>query len=132
MSSMEVDASDFDKLGDDLRQAAQKIVPEARRVVEKGALNVKKQIQESFRGSSFEGAVVRNVRYKVENTEDGIEGSIAPFLEQEGYGSLVGIALYGSSKGGGGTVVDPLLALEAEAPRFEKALLDVVGLVLHE
>ncbi|WGM21861.1 hypothetical protein QEH68_06720 [Paenarthrobacter sp. OM7] len=128
---MTVDASDFDKLGEEFLEAAKKIVPETRKVVEKGSLNVKKEIQENFRGSSFEGAV-RNIRYKVKDVPDGIEGSIAPYLEQEGFGSLVGIALYGSSKGGGGTVVDPIHALEAEAPRFEKALLEVAGLVLNE
>ena len=131
MTGMDIDASDFDKLGEEFIEAAKKIIPEARKVVEKGSLNIKKQIQENFRGSSFEGAV-RNIRYKVKDAEGGIEGSIAPYLEQEGFGSLVGIALYGSSKGGGGTVVDPLHALEAEAPRFEKALLDVAGLVLDE
>ncbi|WP_314325442.1 hypothetical protein [Paenarthrobacter ilicis] len=131
MAGMEIDGSELNDLGDSFAQAASRIIPETRKVVEKGSLNVKKDIQASFRGSSFEGAV-RNIRYRVENTEDGIEGSIAPYLEQEGYGSLVGIALYGSSRGGGGTVVDPLVALQAEAPRFEKALSDVVGLVLDE
>lgn len=131
MAGMDVDASELKRLGQEFIEAAQKIIPEARKVVDKGSLNIKKQIQADFRASKhFRG--VRDVRYRVKSTGDTIEGSIAPHLDQEGFGSLVGIAIHGGSKGGGGTVADPLLALEAEAPKFEEALLNVAGLVLGE
>ncbi|WP_422758286.1 hypothetical protein [Paenarthrobacter sp. C1] len=131
MAGMNVDASDLKALGQEFLEAAEQIIPEVRKVVEKGSLNIKKDIQESFRGSSFEGAV-RDIRYRVKSSGDTIEGSIAPYLDHEGFGSLVGVALYGGSRGGGGTVVDPLHALQAEAPRFEEAILNVAGLVLRE
>lgn len=131
MAGMDVDAAELKRLGQEFIEAGKKIIPEARKVVEKGSLNVKKQIQADFRGSKhFKG--VRDVRYRVKSTGDTIEGAIAPHLDQEGFGSLVGIAIHGGSKGGGGTVPDPILALEAEAPNFEEALLNVAGLVLGE
>ena len=45
-------------------------------------------------------------------------------------GSIANIAYFGGANGGGGTVPDPRGALEAEAPRFEKALTDLVGEIL--
>jgi hypothetical protein len=120
-----------------MRAASDKLMPEIGQVVSKGAVNVKNQIRKDFQGSrhfgsSKPGGIVANVRYNRKILSNSAEAEIAPFVDQEGFGSLVGIALHGGSRGGGGTVPDPLIALLAEAPGFEQALLNLAGTVLDE
>jgi hypothetical protein len=134
---MSIDASGFDELARDMRAAPNSLMPEVGKVVSKGGLNIKQQIQKDFRGSrhfgsSKPGAVAANVRYNRKVLANSAEAEIAPFVDQEGFGSLVGIAVHGGSRGGGGTVPDPLIALLAEAPGFEQALLNLAGTVLDE
>jgi hypothetical protein len=130
---MSIEASGFDELASDMRASANSLMPEVGKVVSKGALNIKQQIQKDFRGSRhFGSAIVPNVRYNRKLLANSAEAEIAPFVDQEGFGSLVGIAVHGASRGGGGTVPDPLNALLAEAPGFEQALLNLAGTVLDE
>lgn len=134
---MTIDSSGFEELAADMQAAPDDLMPEVGKVVSKGALNIKKHIQKDFRGSRHfgsgkPGAIVANVRYNRKVHVSSAEAEIAPFVDQEGFGSLVGIALHGGSRGGGGTVADPLNALLAEAPGFERALLDLAGTVLDE
>lgn len=134
---MIIDSSGFDELAADIAAAPDGLMPEVAKVVSKGALNIKQQIRNDFKGSrhfgSFKpGAIVANVRYNRKVLASSAEAEIAPFVDQEGFGSLVGIAVHGGSRGGGGTVADPLIALLAESPGFEKALLDLAGAVLDE
>ena len=42
-------------------------------------------------------------------------------------GDLAHIAYFGGSPAGGGTVRDPQAVLDEEAPRLEKALIDLLG-----
>lgn len=134
---MIIDSSGFDELAADISAAPDVLMPEVAKVVSKGALNIKQQIRNDFKSSrhfgSFKpGAIVANVRYNRKVMASSAEAEIAPFVDQEGFGSLVGIAVHGGSRGGGGTVADPLIALLAESPGFEKALLDLAGAVLDE
>ena len=50
--------------------------------------------------------------------------------EKRGAGNLGVIAYFGGVNGGGGTLADPMEALEAESPRFIRALEDLAGDVL--
>lgn len=128
---MIIDASDFNALGDDLRSAAEHLHSGVGGVVSKGALNIKRQIQKDFRGDkSFEG--VTDIRYNRKVSPNSVEADIGPYVDSEGFGSLVGIAIHGGSRGGGGTVPDPLLALRAEEPKFVEALLGLTGGVLND
>ncbi|WP_426302769.1 hypothetical protein [Arthrobacter sp. R-11] len=128
-------AEGLEELAVTLQGAAAKIIPEVRKVVSKGSLNVKRQIQKDFDASDHfggrkPGGVAANVSYNLTGAGDGIESEIGPFVDSEGFGSLVGIALHGGSRGGGGTVADPLMALKTEEPRFIAALTDLAGKVL--
>ena len=121
--------SDFEKLAREFAEAGDGLIKEIGASVSKGALNVKKQIQADFRGSKhFKG--VQNIRYNRKQTADSIEAEIGPYVDQEGFGSLVGVAIYGGSRGGGGTVPDPLVALQAEEPNFLKATDDILAKLL--
>ncbi|UYL88299.1 hypothetical protein SEA_EVEPICKLES_12 [Arthrobacter phage EvePickles] len=130
---MIIDTSGLDDLAGDIRAAPDALMGEVGKVVSKGALNIKQQIQRDFRGSRhFSNAIVANVRYNRKVLASSAEAEIAPYVDQEGFGSLVGIAVHGASRGGGGTVPDPIHALLAEAPGFEQALLNLAGTVLDE
>lgn len=128
---MIIDSSGFDELAEELAAAAREILPEVNKVVSRGALNIKRQIQADFRGSEhFKG--VRDIRYNRKVAGGDVEAEIGPYVDSEGFGSLVGIAINGGSRGGGGSVPDPLIALQAEEPRFLQALEDVVGAVIDD
>lgn len=125
---MSMEASGLEQIGESFKSAPDELLKSIGQVVSKGALNIKKQIQADFRASSFRG--VRDVRYDRIVKANSVEAEIAPYLDNEGFGSLVGIAIHGASRGGGGTVADPLVALQEEAPRFEEAISKLPGVIL--
>lgn len=113
------------------QMASSNVVPAVRQVVSKGSLQIKNQIQRDFAASKhFRG--VRKISYDLSTSGDVVESVIGPHVENEGFGSLVGIAIHGGSRGGGGTVPDPLIALRAEEPALLEAMGDVAGKVLDE
>jgi hypothetical protein len=134
---MIIDGSGFEKLAGDIQTEADSFHGEVGKVVSKGALNIKQQIKKDFRASrhfssSKPGNIASQVSYNRKVLANSVEAEIAPFVDQEGFGSLVGIAIHGGSRGGGGTVPDPIVALKAEEPQFLEALLDLAGAVLDE
>lgn len=129
---MSFDASEFRDLAYDLGEVPAKLIGKVTPVVSKGALNIKQQIQRDFRRSTHFAGTNPNVSYTVEGESGGITAEIAPFLEDEGFGDLVGIAIHGASRGGGGTVPDPIVALRAEEPRFVENIAQLTGYVFDE
>jgi hypothetical protein len=118
----------------DLRAAGSGIAPKVTPVVHRGANNIKRQMRAEMQASrSFKG-VARAIDYSMSNrsfTASGagvIEAEIGPRTGKPG--SLANIAYFGGARGGG-TVPDPKGALDAELPRFEKALADVVDELLR-
>lgn len=127
--------SDFDKIAAEFAKAGDGIIKEVGASVSKGALNVKKQIIKDFKSSRhFKGGKSinwnRDVSYNLTRTADSIEAEIGPYADNEGFGTLVGIAIHGGSRGGGGTVPDPLVALQAEEPLFLQATDDILAKLL--
>ena len=121
------DFSDVERFASDV--SAVDVVSKVRPVVSKGSLLIKNQIKRDFASSKhFKG--VRDVSYDLTTSGDVIESVIGPHVESEGFGSLVGIAIHGGARGGGGTVADPLVALQAEEPALLSALEDVVEGIL--
>ena len=113
--------------------ASVNVLPKVRQVVSKGSLQIKNQVKRDFASSShFDGQDVSNVSYDLSTSGDVVESVIGPHVENEGFGSLVGIAIHGGSRGGGGTVADPLAALRAEEPILLSALGDVLEGILNE
>lgn len=123
------DFSDVDRLASDVGSV--NVLPEVRQVVSKGSLLIKNQIKKDFASSThFKG--VRDVSYDLSTSGDVVESAIGPHVESEGFGSLVGIAIHGASRGGGGTVADPLVALRAEESALLSALEDVMEAILDD
>jgi hypothetical protein len=117
---MSADTSDLDGLMRDLRKIPADMVPKLKGVVSKSALNTKKIMQSDARKSRHFNQLSRAISYDLNVFEFGgdgvIEGEVGP--TPGGAGSLAGLAYYGSSKPGGGTVRNPEDAMLEEAPNF--------------
>ena len=126
MGGVSVDASDARRFAADLTAATQRVVDQAPKVVERGALNIKTRMVGAMRSSvHFKGAA-RSISYDMR--DGGFEAEIGPVTGPGGVpGDLAHLAYFGGANGGGGTVEDPQAALDAEVPRFERALLDLIG-----
>ncbi|SDW33036.1 hypothetical protein SAMN04487912_102352 [Arthrobacter sp. cf158] len=124
---MSADTSEFDSIGKELLQIPAKMIPKLEAVVARSALNTKKIMQtdvrksEHFRGKKRPG-LDASIDYTIEKHEFGgdavIEAEIGPNPERNPGAALAGIAYYGSSRPGGGTVRDPEEAMLEEAPNF--------------
>lgn len=117
---MSADAADLDGLVRDLRKIPALMVPKLRGVVAKSALNTKKLMQSDARQSRHFKQLARAISYDLKVHEFGgdgvIEAEIGP--TPGGAGSLAGIAYFGTSRPGGGTVRNPEDAMLEEAPNF--------------
>lgn len=100
---------------------------ETRAVVERGANNIKRQLREEMGRSRHFGKIADAINYDVREVGGFgggfVEAEIGPGLHRR-VARLENIAYFGTSRGGG-TVPDPLGALLAEMPGFEKAVADL-------
>lgn len=144
---MDIDSKELRQLSQDLGRVSNKILPEVEKVVFKGAMNIKKGMQERLRDSTWFAPLARSVDFDMDVTPNGVEAEIGPKSGRGEAGNLANVAYFGSSVGvyrggpkwsqevgrgpgkGGGTV-DFMRPLEEEAPRFEKAIGDVLKNVL--
>jgi len=114
------DASELDGLAKAFRDIPALMVPKLRGVVAKSALNTKKLMQADARRSKHFKQLAPAISYDLKVHSFGgdgvIEAEIGP--TPGGSGSLAGIAYYGTSKPGGGTVRNPEDAMLEEAPNF--------------
>lgn len=103
-------------------------------VVERGANNIKREITRNFEDSThFKRPIAHTVHYKLRQGAAGdgraaVEAEIGPMSRSEGSSdgsALAHFAIHGSPRGGGGTVADPVVALDNEAPNFEKYLTEL-------
>lgn len=129
------DASDFSevrRLARDLDRAATGIAPQLKGVVKRGAQNVKTQLNKEMRASRHFKGTAPAISYDVKAETDAVEAEIGPRKGEPG--SLANIAYFGGSGWGntqsGGSVPDPLLALQAEQPNFERYIDDILRGVL--
>lgn len=131
--SLAMDTTEMRALAVDLAAAGSGIAGAVRPIVHKGAMNIKKQMRAEMSASgSFKG-LASSIDYSMHGGMvfgvGIIEAEIGPRSGPGNAGALANIAYFGNDKGGG-TVPDPVKALEAEMPRFEKALLDAIGKLL--
>jgi hypothetical protein len=124
------DASELEALAADLNKSAAAVATELRAVMSKAGVNIKKQMREEMRGSEhFKGAAHR-ISYDITTpAADTLLLEVGPTHGAGDPGSLANIAYFGTSRGGG-TVPDPMGALEAEAARTVAWLEKLVGGVL--
>ena len=124
MASIKITASDggdLERLAKDLVRATERITPETRQVVQRGALNIKKGWQASWAGHPTYKMLPAAITYETRTLGMAIVGEIGPDKARP-QGALGNIIEVGTSKNapnpGGGP------ALRDEAPRFERALAD--------
>ena len=124
---MSADASELDGLARAFRAIPALMVPKLRGVVAKSALNTKKLMQADvkksthFRGKKKPGldaSIDYDLKVHVFGGDGVIEAEIGPNPERNPAAGLAGIAYYGTSKPGGGTVRNPEDAMLEEAPNF--------------
>lgn len=133
MSSL--DDNEIRKLSEYLGLVPNGLIPKVRGVVKKGALNVKTAMQKDMRASPHFKRAAQSIDFTETSDyrafgETAYGAEIGPNKSRDVAAGLAGIAYFGGSNGGGGTVRDPAEALADEAPNFEKYLLDVLeGLI---
>lgn len=117
---MSVDASDLDGLARSFRKIPVEMVPKLKGVVTKSALNTKNIMRKDASSSKHFRQLARTISYDIKVNSFGgdgvIEGEVGP--SGGGSASLAGIAYFGTSRAGGGTLRNPEDAMLEEAPNF--------------
>ena len=129
---MIIDDSDLRALAVDLGTVEARVLPKIRPIVSKGALNIKNQLQREARESAHFDSLAPSIGYDMGGGSFGgdsvIEAEIGPDRSRGSGAGLLG-AYWGWSRGGGGTLPDPIVALAEEEPRFVEAMAKVAGYV---
>lgn len=119
-----VDVDGARELGRDLQNVPAEAMPKFRRVVERGANNIKRDM----RSDASNGQSYRHFPYTIDYDMVGdLEAEIGPNKDRV-QGALGNILYFGTSKNA--PVLDINRGLRREAPRFELALADVAEDVL--
>ena len=117
---MSADASELDGLARAFRAIPALMVPKLKGVVAKSALNTKNAMRKDAQSSRHFKQLAPTISYDLKvHTFGGdgvIEAEVGP--TPGGSGSLAGIAYYGTSRPGGGTVRNPEDAMLEEAANF--------------
>lgn len=120
--SAQVDTSQLLRLIGDLAAAPAEVARGQRRVLVRGALNIKRALQASVSGHPTLPYFPRSITYDITDTFGGVEAEIGPDKAKR-QGPLGNIVFYGTSRNA------PIASLsapaEAEAPVIEKYLADV-------
>lgn len=120
--SLKFDTSEVAAVADVLVRAADVAPAEARKVVAKGALNIKTDARRRISGHPHLRALPAAITYDSHVTATGGWAEIGPDKERP-QGALGNIAEYGTIKNAPLPFMRP--AAEAEQPRFELALEDL-------
>lgn len=122
MAEVRIDGHDLIGLAGDLNAASDDVRKDVRAVVQRGALNIKRDAQKRVSGLKHAPAYPRSITYDSEETARGSSAEIGPDKSRR-QGALGNLIEYGSVHNPPRPHLAP--ALEAEAPRFLKALEDV-------
>src|SRR5690625_321005 len=121
-----IDTSQLRELAADMRQVDSRVARWVRPVVERGAFNVKSDMQRAA-NESRHFRIARAISYDMHDRGFGGVGEYAAEIGpvKGRPGSLANIAYFGGANGGGGTVEDPQAAADRELPNFMNALADL-------
>jgi hypothetical protein len=121
-ADLNVDADGLSELSALLHSTAEDAREQGRRVVAKGSLNIKQDWRERWKGHPYIKALPFSITYDTQLTATGASGEIGPERGKR-QAPLANLIEYGSVNN------EPLPggkpALEAEEPRFRKALEDL-------
>ncbi len=121
---IQMDSSDARRLAAAFAEAARVAPEETRKVVQRGALNVKKDAQRRISGHPHLPHYPSSITYDTEQTATGAAAEIGPDKSKR-QGPLGNIIEYGTPKNAPLPHLGP--ALQAEEPRFVKALEDLAA-----
>jgi hypothetical protein len=121
LTGIRVNTSDLQRLVVELDRTLAGTLPAARAVVQKGALNIKRDWRARWSGLRHAPAVGAAVTYDTSETAMSVRAEIGPDKSRR-QGALGNLIEYGSLKNS--PIPGGAPALAAEAPRFEKAIND--------
>lgn len=131
---MSVDDSELEDLVRDLGKIGPEAMKKIRPIVSKGANNIKNAMRKDARRSKHFKQLAPTIDYTMSSNNvfghQIIAAEIGPNKDRGGSAALSGIAYFGTSRPGGGTVRDPVAALGDEEPNFIKHIADLAGDVL--
>lgn len=117
--SIRFDTAEVRAVGEILVDASRVAPVEARKVVAKGALNIKNDARRRVSGLAHAPAYPSSITYDTEQTATGATAEIGPDKGKR-QGALGNILEYGTLKNAPRPHMGP--AAEAEKPKFEKAM----------
>lgn len=128
MPSIDFDTSELRTLAAGMRAIPGQLTRHITPVINRAGLNVKNELRENMAGSKHFKGVAHAISYDI--LDDGMTVEVGPSSEAGSPGNLANIAYFGGANGGGGTVADPIEALEHEQDGFLKALADLTEKLL--
>lgn len=123
--SVRVKKQGVDAWRDVLDRAAEEIVPGARKVTTRGALNVKKGWKKRWQNINRLGGLPRTITYDVDANGTSILAEIGPDLDKGGQAPLAFIPEHGVAQHNTRAQPGGAPALAEEAPMFERHLGDL-------
>lgn len=131
---MSMDGAELGELVRDLGRIRPNVGRKVKPIVSKGALNIKAAMQADARKSSSFRNLAPTISYDLTVADvfgTGIvKAEVGPTLDNGPSASLAGLAYFGGSRGGGGTVRDPAQALADEEPSFVRYMGDLAEDIL--
>ncbi|NQD40514.1 hypothetical protein [Glutamicibacter halophytocola] len=117
---MSANTADLDKLIHDLGKIPAKVERKVMPIMRKTGIQTKRRLQAELGASKSFKAAARSVDYEVTTHTFGdasiIQVEVGPNAHKHSAAALAGIAYFGGSRGGGGTVPDPIVAMRQEEP----------------
>lgn len=118
----------LDELAADLDRAAEEMPDEARKVVVRGCVNIKADWRRRWSGLAHAPAIPRAITYDVAVSGSVITGEVGPDKAKR-QGALGNLLEFGSVKNA--PIPGGAPALEAETPRYIKALEDLAARLIE-
>ncbi|MDN4174732.1 hypothetical protein QWY28_17355 [Nocardioides sp. SOB77] len=116
-----IDASEVDRLAVDMRGAPLRLQRKARGVMKRGALEIKRGMQDDFSGHRYAGAVPASIEFEQRDAA-GLAYEIGELDSAGPQWGLAAILAFGTSNNA--PVVDHTAALRGEAPEIARHLGD--------
>ena len=104
---MPLDTSETQKLITAAKELPNKVVPEAKSILAKGALEMKRNLKDNARGSRYFKQFAKKITYDTKTRATGVEIEIGPENDKKvgkGGGPGAAVAYFGGANGGGGTL----------------------------
>jgi len=121
---MDIDLSEFKSLSASIGRASAALVAAESAVVEKALVNIKKGARENVSTDPTWKRLAHTINYE----KFGLTGVVG--YDDRGQGELASIAEFGSARHAPHPALLP--AARDEAPRFEKATLNVLGKIIGD